>query len=44
VPSSCAVIFSNAFGIPAITANARIDEITIEYIFEYVLFLVKYNI
>jgi hypothetical protein len=31
VPSSCAVMFSNAFGIPANTANARIDEITIIY-------------
>jgi hypothetical protein len=29
VSSSCAVIFSNAFDIPANTANARIDEITI---------------
>jgi hypothetical protein len=31
MPSSCAVIFSNAFDIPANTANTRIDEITIEY-------------
>jgi hypothetical protein len=29
--SFCAVIFSNAFGIPANTANTIIDKITIEY-------------
>ena len=44
MPSSCADIFSNAVGIPAIRANARIEEITVEYIFEFILFLVKYDI